>query len=201
MYMKTPVSVLSLMCLALILASAACNNSNKSSGGDDIAEKLKEQKLKTDRLISDSSLQVLVKVSGSKELIKVENKRYPRDIETTYNLLKDKKGRIIYLAELPFSKTSEWFIAYKSYFDSTGHLFAFQKINNFLNNGCTHGAAMETLIKYYGPDFKVADSVYTLTDTYKKPLEKGACKFPYNFPYTIFKTLDEYRENRNIPVL
>ncbi len=191
-------SVLTAICLAQILWLGACKNASKSPGSGDAAEVLKEQKRQTDHLVSDSSLQVLVKVSGKKDLVKVENRRYPRNIETTYNLMKDKKGRIVYLAELPYSKTSDWFIAYKSYFDSAGHIFAFQKVNNFLNNGCTHGAAMETLTRYYTPDFKIADSLYTLTDTYKKPLDKGACKFPYNFPYKIFKTLEEYKANRRI---
>ncbi len=190
--------VLAGICLALILFAGACKNKSKGSGSGDVTEALKKQKQHTDHLISDSSLQVLVKVSGKRDLMIVKNKRYPRDIETTYNLMKDEKGRIVYLAELPYSKTSDWFIAYKSYFDTTGHIFAFQKINNFLNNGCTHGAAMETMIRYYSQDFKVVDSLYTLTDTYKKPLEKDACKFPYNFPYKVFKTLEEYKADRRI---
>ncbi|KAA8481693.1 hypothetical protein [Arcticibacter tournemirensis] len=190
-----------IICFALAIGLSACKNSKKNVSGNDLTEQLKEQKYNTDRQISDSSLIVLVKVKGEKNLVRVENKRYPRNIETTYNVLKDKKGRIIYLAELPYSETSEWFIAYKSYYDSTGNLYAFQRINNFLNNGCTRGAAMENMLKYYDSSFKVLDSVYTLTDTYKKPLDKGACKFPYNFPYSIFKTIKEYKESKGIPVL
>ncbi len=187
--------------LTLALGILACTNSKKNASGSDLTEQLKEQKYNTDRQISDSSLVVLVKVKGQKDLVRVENKRYPQNIETTYNLLKDRKDRVVYLAELPYSATSEWFIAYKSYYDSTGNLYAFQRINNFLNNGCTRGAAMENMLKYYDNAFKVVDSVYTLTDTYKKPLDKGACKFPYNFPYSIFKTINEYKENRGIPAL
>lgn len=188
------------MTLLACLLIAACSHSKKGSG-DDLSKQLEKQKYETDRLISDKSLLVLAKVKGQGDLIRVENKRYPQNIETTYNVLKDQKGRIVYIAELPFSKTSEWFIAYKSYFDSTGNLFAFQRLNNFLNNGCTHGAAMENTIRYYDASFNIVDSVYTLTDTYKKPLKKEACNFPYNFPFKVFKTLKEYRENRAIPVL
>ncbi|WP_374165900.1 hypothetical protein [Arcticibacter sp. MXS-1] len=184
-----------------MLALAACSNSKQGGDNNDISRQLEKQKYETDRLISDKSLLVLAKVKGQHDLVRVENKRYPQDIETTYNVLKDHKGRIVYIAELPFSKTSEWFIAYKSYFDSTGNLFAFQRLNNFLNNGCTHGAAMENTIRYYDSSFKVVDSVYTLTDTYKKPLKKEACNFPYNFPYQVFRTLEEYRENRAMPAL
>lgn len=184
-----------------IAGLAACRNSTRTSDAGDLADSLKKEKVKTDHLVSDSSLVVYVKVKGKKDLVKVENKRYPRNIDTTYNVLRDKGGRIIYVAELPFNPSSEWFIAYKSYFDSLGHLYAFQKVNNFLNNGCTHGAAMETLVKYYSSSFKVIDSAYTLTDTYRKPLDKTGCKFPYNFPYQVFGTVAELKASRRIPAL
>ena len=186
--------------LTAFFLSSGCGHSGSGGCTDDAVAALKKQKNKTDLLITDKSLEVYAKVKGAKEPLKVENKRYPRDIETTYNLLRDAKGRVLYIAEMPFSETSDWFIAYKSYFDTTGTLYSFQRINNFLNNGCTRGAAMENMVKYYDASFKVQDSTYTLTDTYKKPLEKGACKFPYNFPYQVFRTLKEYKESRGIPL-
>lgn len=186
-----------LICFILVFSLFSCSSGN---GGGSAGELIKK-KNEIDRLISDSSLLVLAKVIGRKGLVQVENRRYPQDIETTYNVMKDKKGRIVYIAEMPYKLNSDWFIAYKSYFDSTGHLFSFQRLNNFLNNGCTRGAAMENLVKYYDASFNTIDSVYTLTDTYKKPLDKGACKFPYNFPYQIFRTLKEYKEIRGFPAL
>lgn len=188
-----------LISLGLSLVLGSCSNTGKGSGST--TEALKNLKAKTDQQISDKSLIVIVKVEGKKDLMKVENKHYPQNIETTYNLLKDEKGRVVYIAEMPFSKTSEWFIAYKSYFDSTGNLYAFQRLNNFLNNGCTRGAAMENLTRYYDTKFNIVDSVYTLTDTYKKPLDKTACKFPYNFPYKVIKTWNEYKGSKGLTTI
>jgi len=182
----------------LSVFQVSCSSSQHSKDEDEAIKELSGRKVDIDNMMSDSTLHVLVKVKGSRELQLVENRRYPRNIETTYNLLRDTLGRIVFISEMPYNATSEWFIAYKSYFDENGKLFAFQRQNNFLNNGCTHGAAMENSIGYYNQDFLLVDSLYTITDTYKKPLNKKACKFPYSFKYTIIKTLDEYIVAKNI---
>lgn len=182
----------------LALMQVSCSSSQQNKGEDQELKELSARKVDIDNLMSDSTLQVLVKVKGKPELQVVKDKKYPRNIETTFNLLMDTTGRVVFISEMPYNATSEWFIAYKSYFDTDGKLFAFQRQNNFLNNGCTHGAAMENSIGYYNKDFLLVDSLYTITDTYKKPLDKKACKFPYNFKYTVNKTLDEYIAAKNI---
>lgn len=182
----------------LALLYTSCSNSQQSKEEDEELKELTALKNDIDNRMSDSTLQVLVKVKGKAELQMVRERRYPRNIETTYNLLRDTTGKVLFISEMPYNATSEWFIAYKSYFDEDGKLFAFQRQNNFLNNGCTHGAAMENSIGYYNDDFLLIDSLYTITDTYKKPLDKKACKFPYNFKYTINKTLNEYLVAKNI---
>lgn len=188
--------------LAFICALfTSCSDSRQSKKENAESEKLAQRKKDIDYLITDSTLVIMVKVKGKKELVPVVDRRYPRNIEITYNLLKDKDGKIIFISEMPYNETSDWFIAYKSYFDENGNLFAFQRLNNFLNNECTHGAAMENSIGYYNKDFLLVDSLYSLTDTYKKPLDKKACKFPYNFKYTVIKNLKEYRAAKNIPLI
>ena len=182
----------------LALMQVSCSSSQQNKGEDQELKELSARKIDIDNMMSDSTLQVLVKVKGKPELQVVKDKKYPRNIETTFNLLMDTTGRVVFISEMPYNATSEWFIAYKSYFDTDGKLFAFQRQNNFLNNGCTHGAAMENSIGYYNKDFLLVDSLYTITDTYKKPLDKKACKFPYSFKYTVNKTLDEYIAAKNI---
>lgn len=182
----------------LALFYTSCSSSQQKKEEDAELKELTALKINIDNMMSDSTLQVLVKVKGKPELQVVKDKGYPRNIETTYNLLRDTTGKVLFISEMPYNATSEWFIAYKSYFDADGKLFAFQRQNNFLNNGCTHGAAMENSIGYYNDDFLLIDSLYTITDTYKKPLDKKACKFPYNFKYTINKTLNEYLAAKNI---
>jgi len=182
--------------LSIVIAS--CTNS-KQSNENTASKELIKKKSSIDRMISDSTLLVFVKVKGKSKLVSVIDRRYPQKIETTYNIFKDKQDRIVFISEMPFNDTSEWFISYKSYFDEQGKLFAFQRLNNFLNNKCTHGAAMENSIGYYNDQFKLIDSLYTITDSYKKPLDKNACKFPYNFKYTVIKNLKEYKTIKNIP--
>lgn len=180
---------------AFYLSACSSNPDNKQ---DSLVEQLKHKKQGVDSLITDKSLIILAKVAGKNELVLVKDRRYPAKLETTYNLLKDAKGRIVYLAELPYSETSDWFIAYKSYFDTTGTLFAFQRLNNFMGSNCAPGAAMENLSRYYDEKRQVVDSSYTLTDTFHKPLAKDSCLFPYNFPFRVIYQLTDYKKEKGI---
>ena len=138
---------------------------------------------------------LFVKPTDKKDLMQLKvREHYPGKIEAAYNVLKNPEGKVIYVAEIPFSPKDDWFIAYKSYFNENGKLFAFQRLNNFFHSECTKGAALESLTRFYNDDFTVADSSYTLTDSNKKELDKEKCKFPDSFPYTVAKTLEEYRK-------
>lgn len=186
--------VIYIACL-LLCSIIACKSKSKKA---ETIEQLRLKKASIDSMITDSSLVIYVKTSGSDKLLKVESKQYPESIETTYNVLKNEDGDILYIAELPFSETSDWFQAYRSYFDEDGKLFAFQRLNNFLKSECTRGAAIEKSTSYYSSKFKRIDSVYTLTDSYNKPLVKTSCKFPYNFPFKIFKDAKSFISERGI---
>lgn len=156
---------------------------------------LKNNKYSIDSLINkERNLLALAKLKGAENLEAMSSQNAGR-VETVYNIFKDKSGRIIYISEMPKSPNDDWFIAYKSYFDESGNLFAFQRQNNFFKSECTNGAALENLIKYYDPGFELLDSVYTLTDSHKKDLTKTDCKFPYNFPYKIYKSVTDYQQN------
>lgn len=153
---------------------------------------LKDKKYTIDSLINkDRNLIVMAKVRGQDAIGAMP--KDPAQVVVVYNILKDKNGRIVYISEMPKSPNDDWFIACKSYFDENGNLFAFQRQNNFFNSECTKGAALENLQRFYNDKFDVLDSVYTLTDSYKKDLTEAPCKFPYNFPYKIYKNVDEYR--------
>lgn len=190
--MRTSLMIL----LSLLGLLAACSDSKTTDNA--ALKELKARKRQTDSLLSDSSLLIFAKVKGGNELIKVENKRYPQDLEATYNVLKNDEDKVIYVAELPYNAANDYFMAYKNYFDENGHLYVFQRLANFFGSGCTTGAAVENLTRYYATDFSPVDSVYTLTDTNKKELDKSKCKFPYNFPYRVYQTLDEYRREKGI---
>ena len=168
----------------------SCSQSPKQ----DLAANQKDKKYSIDSLINkERRLIAMAKIKGQQAIGAM-----PEDeklVETIYNIFKDENGQIIYIAEIPKSPDDDWFIAYKSYFDENGNLFAFQRQNNFFHSECTKGAALENLVKYYNDKFEVVDSIYTLTDSYKKDLNKAGCKFPYNFPYSVYKSVAEYRKN------
>ena len=181
------------------IALLLCFGLSISGCGDDPAGDLKLQRRQIDKKITPQSLSVYTKLWDKPDLLKIENRQFPDGIRYTYNILKDEKNRIVYINEMPFSMKHDWFISYKSYFDTAGNLFAFQRQNNFLKNKCTKGAVLENYTRYYEAKFKVIDSKYTLTDTKLKSVPRSKCVFPYNFPYKVIKTLKEYKKEKGIP--
>jgi hypothetical protein len=150
----------------------------------------------TDKLV------VLVKVPGKKELVTVKGNTFPDDIETTFNLLKDKDGHVIYTVEIPESESGDWFISYFSYYRPDGQLFAFSREAGFFNGECkvaVEEPVHERLVKYFDKDFNLVDTVYGLKDSKGKKLKKSKCDFPYDYPYKIEKTVDEFMKDNNIP--
>lgn len=182
-----------LLAMILLACSASCNSStqtltstNKPQTDSIKLLELKQRKDSIDRFDSDTaSLILLAKVPGANQLVRVFNGNFPEEVEVSYNLLKDKQGNVIYIFETPTSESGDWDIAYRSYYDQTGKLFAFERRAGFFNSECTDGAAHERLVKYYNHKFAVLDSTYSLTDHEKKPLKKSDCIFNYNFPYKI----------------
>ncbi|MGZ3755176.1 MAG: hypothetical protein ACXVAY_05750 [Mucilaginibacter sp.] len=160
---------------------------------------LKAKKRHLDELGYDTNkVIVLVKVPGSQFLKTVKQGKFPEDVETTYNLLKDAEGNIVFILESPTSESGDWDIVYTNYFDKKGRLFCFERAAGFFNSGCTDEAAHETLTKYYNNKFQVIDSAYTLLDSHKKPLKKSACVFNYDYPYNVIASLAEYLKKNNI---
>jgi hypothetical protein len=180
--------------LVLLLGFSACN-SNQVKEELSLTDSLVKQKYAIDTQLNERSLAVWVKVKGKPELIKVGNNGYPRGVEITYNVFNDKNGRTRFIAELPFNDSNDWFISYKSYFDTAGNLFAFQKLNNFMNSVCAPGAAVENLTRFY-QEGNLVDSLYTLTNTSDQPLNKDSCEFPYNFPFKVISQLDTYKSEK-----
>lgn len=160
---------------------------------------LKSNKIHIDKLSSDTDrVIVLVKVLGSHLLKIVKQGKFPEEVETTYNLLKDAEGNIVFILESPTSESGDWDIVYTNYFDKKGRLFCFERAAGFFNSECTDEAVHETLTKYYNSKFQVIDSAYTLLDSHKRPLKKSACVFNYDYPYKVIASLTEYLKINNI---
>jgi hypothetical protein len=172
----------------------------EDGGKYDLAD-LKQEKKRIDKLAADTSkLIVLAKIPGKDTPVKVVNDKYPDEVETTYNLLMDDNGNIIYTVEIPFSDSGDWDISYKSYFDKNGRLFAFEREAGFFNSQCTKndvGAAHEKLTRYYNGSQPV-DSIYQLVGDDKKPLIKSKCTFYYNFPYKVITNINLFLYQKRI---
>jgi len=144
---------------------------------------------------------VLVKLANNNQLQIIKKGLFPDSVETTYNILKDNLGRIIYIMESPYSESGDWNIEYKNYFDTNGQLFSFERIAGFFNSECTTDTddpAHEKLVEYFDRNEKLVDSVYTLMDNNKNPLKRSSCTFNYDFPYKIIHRLKDYLKANKI---
>ncbi len=158
-----------------------------------VLKRLNQQKKVIDSLANDTnSLVVYAKVPSNLNPVLVKNANFPDEVEVSYNVLKDKKGKVIYIFESPTGESGDWDIAYRSYFDKNGKLFAFERKAGFFNSECTDGVAHEVSVKYYSQNANLIDSTYSLIDDNKKSLMKSKCNFNYNFSYTIYKSSENY---------
>jgi hypothetical protein len=165
------------------------------------SSRLEEQKRYIDQYIVKHPREVilLAKVPKKKESVRIKNEHWPEDVEYSYNVLKDGKGKIIFIAQIPFSESGDWHITYSYYFDNNGKLYCFERFTGFFNSGCTDDAAHETIGKYYDEKFKLISQFYRLTDSKNKPLNKNKCVLNYDFKdYKIYKNVDECLRSFNI---
>lgn len=162
-----------------------------------IPKELLQEKTTIDSLAKNTTqLLVMVKVPNNKKLVTInKGDKFPEEIETTYNIIKDKAGRIIYTVEIPYSESGDWFIAYKSYYRTTGQLFAFERQTGFFNGECSVPAEEplhERSVKYFDRHMQLIDSTYEFKDNKGKLLKKPDCVSSYNYPYTVSKSADEF---------
>ena len=138
------------------------------------------------------NLLVYVKIQKKNGLLKVINKNFPENVETSYNVFRDKSNRIISVLESPYSESGDWDVEYVHYFDSDGKTIAFERRTGFFNSECTNDAAHEVICHYYNPAFTEISKVYKLTDSKGKTLNKSKCTFNYEFTdYKIYKNSHE----------
>ena len=112
-------------------------------------------------------------------------------LELTFNIFKNENNKIVAIAEYPFSKSGDGFIAKTHYFTEDGKTFAYERHTSFFNSGCAD-VAYETISYYYNPDFSLADSTYSLIDQDNKILKKQDCQMLYDEPITVNHDLNTY---------
>ena len=110
----------------------------------------------------NNQLIVFAKIHSKKDPVRVVNDKWPDDVDYSYNILKDSTGRVIFIAEMPYSESGDWYIEYRHYFDNSGNTIAFERITNVFDSDVKGGVIYETLINYYLPGLKLKDKIYTL---------------------------------------
>lgn len=155
---------------------------------------LKNKKTVTDQYITkhNTELIVLVKVPGKHALVRVRNEHWPEEIEYTYNILRNQLGKVIFIAQIPYSESGDWEILYKHYFDEKGNTYAFSKEETIFNDEVKGGVIKEILLKYYDGQYKTISQINTLTDKKGQIIKRN--KNAYDFPeykYSTYKNISD----------
>ncbi|WP_394772307.1 hypothetical protein [Mucilaginibacter sp.] len=159
---------------------------------DSILAKKKSNKEAIDQYISKytKSVIILVKVPGKENLVPVKNENWPDEVEYTYNIYKNPAGKIIFIAQIPFSESGDWDIEYKHYFDEQGLTFAFSKEESVFDENVKGGVVREILLNYYDETFKNIRQINRLTDKDYKAIKKRKNGYDFReYKYSIFKNL------------
>ncbi|GCC50666.1 hypothetical protein SanaruYs_08840 [Chryseotalea sanaruensis] len=173
-----------------------------SYGQGDLINQREKERLEIEKKseVEKSKIIVLVKVKGQSELKIVINENWPRDIETTYNILKNEQGQIIYVGEFPISESGDWNLELMHYFSQNGQLIAFEKRLSYFNEECTDGAVDETVIELYDSNFKVIKLTKKQTDNEGKELKVNYCEHGYDWTFEKRPTVKEFANLKKIRV-
>lgn len=186
--------------LPAIILLAACSGNPPSTGpaGTTPANGTLPQDPATRKQAIDALLEmepqriaVYVRVPGSDSLLHVRDGAFPEEVATTFNVLRDAGGHVVLAVEAPFSESGDWDITLAHYFDADGRTFAFERRAGFFNSICTDGMAHETTIRYYAPDGRETQAIFSLKDEQGNDLKREACEFPYDHPYIMYPSWPE----------
>ena len=117
----------------------------------------------------------------------------PVSFYASYNLIRNKTGQIIYIADYPASQSGDWNLIYLNYFDENGNLIAFIRKFSFFNGGCAEIVHEESHY-YYNLKHDLIKKTYEIKDGDEKPLIYKDCDIE-RYDYKIYNTLTEYLQN------
>lgn len=117
----------------------------------------------------------------------------PEDFYASYNVIRSKIGKIIYISEYPHSGSGDWDLGYENYFDEKGNLIAFIRKCGFFNGVCAE-IIHEKSEYFYNLKHVLVKKTYEITDENKKPLNYKNCIFNYRYDYKQYLTLEDYLE-------
>ncbi|MDB5126220.1 hypothetical protein [Mucilaginibacter sp.] len=194
--------------LFFILLIASLSGKAQSATGkvvtvDSTLTSLKSKRTAVDVYVKkhDKELLLYSKIPGRKTPVKVTMEDWPDAGEGSYNVLKDSSGRIVMIAEIPFSQSGDWYITYTHYFDENGNTYAFRKETNTFDSDVKGGVIYETLVKYYGANLKLLNKTYSLKEKSGKPIKNNGHIDVYQYKYMIYKNSAACLKGYNIKSL
>lgn len=167
---------------------------------DSLLTKLKDKKVAVDKSLKrGAALFVFVKIPGKKTLIKIKNDHWPDEVEYTYNILKNASGKIIFIAQIPYSESGDWDIEYKHYFDEQGKTYAFNKEESIFGDNSDGGVIRDILVNYYDENFTILRHVNYLTDKNYEVIKRNRNNYDFrDYKYTIYKNANDCLMGYNI---
>ncbi|MCX6351475.1 MAG: hypothetical protein NTX03_06410 [Bacteroidetes bacterium] len=145
---------------------------------------LKKSKVKIDKMVKKSpeSMKYFCKTKGMDKPFAVKAKNYwpaESNIEMSFALLYDKKGKLIYAYEEPFAPLGEYTINHCYYFDKDGKTAIYEYYCGFFGSVCAgNSIAKETRTQYLTTQKIIAEDYSLLSEDGKK-LDSLKCEFPY----------------------
>jgi hypothetical protein len=132
--------------------------------------------------LNKKNLIVFVKIKGQPIPLRITNEKWPENIESTYNILKNDLGQVIYFAEFPKSESGDWVFELKHFFNNKEQTISIEKRLSFFNEDCSDGAITEILTDLYLDNFKLHGTVKQLRDSKDNPIRDANCGDPYKWP-------------------
>jgi len=128
--------------------------------------------------LNKKDIVVFVKVKGQPMPQRVINEQWPESIESTYNILKNDLGQIIYFAEFPKSESSDLVFEIKHFFNNKGQTISIETRQSFFNKDCGNGPITETLTDLYLNNFRLHGTVRQLRDSKDNGVSGSICNNP-----------------------
>lgn len=158
----------------------------KSLGQVNDATRILLQKREIDNQVQSNkaNLIVFVKIKGQPVPQRIISEQWSENIESTFNILRNKFDQIIYFGEFPKSESGDWVLELKHYFNDKGQTISIEKRLTFLNEDCGEGPITETVDYLYVNNFKLyATLKLPVLDSKGNPVKDVHCSDPYNWPF------------------
>lgn len=159
-----------------------------------LVDQVDKKRLEIEKQISNEECEliILVKIKGEIDLQRVLEENWPEKVETTYNILKNQNGEIIFIGEIPTSESGDWYLELRHYFTENGNILAFKKRLSYFNDNCGDGVVIEEVTELFNNEFKIIKSTKTLTDQNGKNLTGKECSKVFNWEIDKRSTVKEF---------